>query len=95
MEQQINELKQLRAKLAHWQEQKYYDDQVRQEAMMSGRRQNETRYTQMIDGKIKEVSAALATFELFNYDVVVALNEIEAAEEKAKTEAAIKSTWNN
>jgi hypothetical protein len=94
MEQQINELKQLRAELSHWQEQKYYDDQARHEAMMEGRRYNE-KTTQMIDSKTKEASAALATFELWNYDVVIALAEMEATEAKARTEAAIKSAWNN
>lgn len=94
MKQRINELKQLKAELAHWQEQKYYNDQARQEAAMNARRHNE-KTTQIIDSKIKETSAALATFELWNYDVVVALSEIEAAEAKAKIEAAIKSAWTN
>jgi hypothetical protein len=94
MEQKINELKQLRSELAHWQEQKYYNDQARQEAMMDGRRHNE-KVTDKIMTGLRNAEAELATFEMWNYEVVEALNEIEAAKAKAKTEAAIKSAWNN
>ena len=94
MEQQINELKALRSTVAIWEDQKYQDDQARQEAMMRGRRHNE-KTTELVIAKLREAEAALATFEMYNYDVVDALEEQQAAEAKAKTDQAIKSAWNS
>lgn len=94
MQDQINELKKLRANLALWKDQKYHDDQARQEAVMNGGRHN-TEATEKIKAEIKKAEAALANFELWNYDAVEALDQNEAAEAKAETEQAIKSAWNN
>lgn len=94
MNQQINELKQLRENVAIWEDQKYHDDNARQEAMMSGRQHNEE-VTEKVIANLRKAEAALATFEMYNYEVVEELEEIEAAEAKAETEAALKSAWNN
>lgn len=94
MKEQINELKRLREEVAHWEEQKYYDDQAKQEVMMDGRQYDQS-VTDRIITEMRKAQGNLSTFEMYNFEVVEALEEIEATEAKSETEAAIKSAWNN
>jgi len=93
MEEQIAKYDELKSNVAHWQEQKYYDDNARQEAMMNGNRPNE-KCSEMILSNLRKAEGKLTTFELWNYEVVEAWEEKQAAEEKEELELARKAVWN-